>query len=215
MKSMFDCLKPYFNTHLYLVAGYFIGAIATSVHFVPWTQEDITFADIGGMMAGFGTIGLFSIAWRATSDWRRQALRANMEKWFILNLRYHRVYQDEFIQILFEYEQYTIDGIKPPFNSSDKEEIKLLKKSLLQCWKDLIKIKTEIELVELLIGSYNNSPNDFKDESKELKYLPQGIKYYQLFKKSKSDLKNINTKAKEKEKLLVEYSKIMFNNIIN
>ena len=57
---------------LVLLTGLFAGSIFTLAYIKYWDTSKVTFADIGGMLAGVGTIGLFIIAVKTAKTWKEQ-----------------------------------------------------------------------------------------------------------------------------------------------
>ncbi len=57
---------------LALLTGVFVGSIFTLAYIKYWDTSKVTFADIGGMLAGAGTVGLLLLAWRTIDNWKIQ-----------------------------------------------------------------------------------------------------------------------------------------------
>ena len=55
-----------------ILTGVFAGSIFTLAYVKFWEDGDVTFADIGGMLAGTGTVGLLLLAWRTIDNWKIQ-----------------------------------------------------------------------------------------------------------------------------------------------
>lgn len=55
-----------------ILTGVFVGSIFTLAYIKYWDTSKVTFADIGGMLAGAGTIGLLALAFRARTVWMDQ-----------------------------------------------------------------------------------------------------------------------------------------------
>jgi hypothetical protein len=59
---------------LVLLTGLFSGSIFTLAYVKFWEEGDVTFSDIGGMLAGVSTLGLFVIAVKTAKTWKKQNL---------------------------------------------------------------------------------------------------------------------------------------------
>ncbi|WCN13145.1 hypothetical protein GV054_09070 [Marinomonas mediterranea] len=70
IKQTYNDLTEFF---LLLFTGVFAGSIFTLAYIKFWQEGDVTFADIGGMLAGVGTIGLLSVAIKTTNAWKNQS----------------------------------------------------------------------------------------------------------------------------------------------
>ncbi|NLQ17076.1 hypothetical protein HGG82_05485 [Marinomonas sp. M1K-6] len=57
---------------LLIITGFAIGLLAAALYFIPIYQTKLTFADIGGMLAGVGTMGLLVVALKTASSWKKQ-----------------------------------------------------------------------------------------------------------------------------------------------
>lgn len=55
-----------------ILTGVFAGSIFTLAYIKYWDTSKVTFADIGGMLAGSATVGLLIIAWRTADSWKIQ-----------------------------------------------------------------------------------------------------------------------------------------------
>jgi hypothetical protein len=60
---------------LLLLTGMLAGSIFTLAYVKFWGKGDVTFADIGGMLAGAGTIGLLVVAIKTANAWKRQSIQ--------------------------------------------------------------------------------------------------------------------------------------------
>ncbi|WP_100637256.1 hypothetical protein [Marinomonas sp. ef1] len=60
-----------------ILTGAFSGSIFTLAYVKFWKEGDVTFADIGGMLAGVGTVGLLFVAWRTADNWKKQQSDSN------------------------------------------------------------------------------------------------------------------------------------------
>jgi ATP-dependent Lon protease len=80
ISSLKNSLKDQIQFSLILFTGLFAGSIFTLINIKLWEQGDVTFADIGGMLAGVGTIGLLWTAIAATDGWKKQQKLANKYK---------------------------------------------------------------------------------------------------------------------------------------
>jgi hypothetical protein len=56
-----------------ILTGVFAGSIFTLAYVKYDVKTSISFADIGGLLAGVGTIGLLLIAFKARKDWKKQS----------------------------------------------------------------------------------------------------------------------------------------------
>jgi type II secretory pathway pseudopilin PulG len=65
---------------LVLLTGLFVGSIFTLAYIKYWDTSKVTFADIGGMLAGVGTIGLLLVAFNARKEWQKQLLAQQTSK---------------------------------------------------------------------------------------------------------------------------------------
>ena len=72
---------------LILITGACIGAAFTAAHLKYDIKTSISFADIGGMLAGLGTVGLLLLAWRTIYSWREQneeqEMRESLNEFYI------------------------------------------------------------------------------------------------------------------------------------
>jgi hypothetical protein len=69
-----NAAKDQVEFFLVLLTGVFAGSIFTLAYIKFWEKGDATFADIGGMLAGIGTVGLLYIAIKARNEWKKQFL---------------------------------------------------------------------------------------------------------------------------------------------
>lgn len=58
---------------LLIIIGFVIGLLVATMYFIPNYTNTLTFADIGGMLAGVGTIGLLVVAIKTTNAWKNQS----------------------------------------------------------------------------------------------------------------------------------------------
>lgn len=58
---------------LLIITGFAVGLIVAAIYFIPNYTNTLTFADIGGMLAGVGTIGLLVVAIRTANAWKNQS----------------------------------------------------------------------------------------------------------------------------------------------
>lgn len=58
---------------LLIITGFAIGLLVAAIYFIPNYTNTLTFADIGGMLAGIGTIGLLAVAIRTANAWKKQS----------------------------------------------------------------------------------------------------------------------------------------------
>ncbi|MEL0623839.1 hypothetical protein V6238_12125 [Marinomonas arenicola] len=72
---------------LVLLTGAFVGSIFTLAYIKSSGTSKITFSDIGGMMAGAGTIGLLILACFTAKSWKEQiiesAKRESLEQFYV------------------------------------------------------------------------------------------------------------------------------------
>lgn len=69
IKKIYSDLTEFF---LVLLTGLFAGSIFTLAYIKYRDTSKVTFADIGGMLAGAGTIGLFALAFLTINSWHKQ-----------------------------------------------------------------------------------------------------------------------------------------------
>lgn len=77
IKQTYSDLTEFF---LVLLTGVFVGSIFTLAYIKFWEKGDATFADIGGMLAGTGTIGLLVLALYTANNWKEQQNLVNKYK---------------------------------------------------------------------------------------------------------------------------------------
>jgi hypothetical protein len=65
---------------LVLLTGMFVGSILTLAYVKYDIKTSISFADIGGMLAGAGTAGLLVLAWFTADSWKKQQKHSNKYK---------------------------------------------------------------------------------------------------------------------------------------
>ncbi|RBO82671.1 hypothetical protein [Marinomonas aquiplantarum] len=91
IKQIYSDLTEFF---LLLFTGVFAGSIFTLAYLKTWQEGDVTFADIGGMLAGAATLGLFL----AGLSWKKQISYQNnlkaLSDWYIRSLSYNRYLKD-------------------------------------------------------------------------------------------------------------------------
>lgn len=63
-----------------ILTGVFAGSIFTLAYIKFWVKGDATFADLGGMLAGAGTIGLLLVAFNARKEWQNQLFAQQTSK---------------------------------------------------------------------------------------------------------------------------------------
>jgi len=83
IKKIYSDLTEFF---LALLTGLFTGSIFTLAYIKYWDTSKVTFADIGGMLAGAGTVGLLCVAIKTARSWREQlhesAKRDSLDKFY-------------------------------------------------------------------------------------------------------------------------------------
>ncbi len=93
ISSLKNSLKDQIQFSLILFTGLFAGSIFTLIYIKLWEQGDVTFADIGGMLAGVGTMGLLYIAIKTTHSWREQlneaAKKESLDQFYETSLLAH------------------------------------------------------------------------------------------------------------------------------
>jgi hypothetical protein len=60
---------------LLIITGVAIGLLVAAIYFIPSYTDTLTVADIGGMLAGVGTIGLLVVAIKTANAWKRQSIQ--------------------------------------------------------------------------------------------------------------------------------------------
>ncbi|GAA0834844.1 hypothetical protein GCM10009112_25620 [Marinomonas arenicola] len=104
---------------LALLTGVFVGSIFTLVYIKFWEQGEVTFADIGGMLAGTGTIGLLLLAFNAGKEWKNQLKIEN-------TIRAINEFQEKHDDYLYAMQH--LCGLKDNFWKKDQKLIILNKK---------------------------------------------------------------------------------------
>ena len=94
---------------LSIIIGFAAGLLAAALYFIPNYQNKLTLSDIGGMLAGFGTIGLVIIAIRTINSWKKQ----NNHNY---QLEYLRELSHKLIQYTDHVEQ-IISALERPFRN--------------------------------------------------------------------------------------------------
>jgi hypothetical protein len=74
LKTTETLLTLSLTTLISIIIGFAIGLLAAALYFIPLYQNKLTFADLGGMLAGIGTIILAAIALKTASTWKNQSL---------------------------------------------------------------------------------------------------------------------------------------------
>lgn len=84
------------NTFYYLlliVSSFSICVFAGALYYIRKYPMELSFSDIGAMLAGIGTIGLLFVAWRTSKTWvenLNEVDRRNfLEQWFRASLEFH------------------------------------------------------------------------------------------------------------------------------
>lgn len=79
---------------LLIITGFVTGLLTAAIHFIPKYSTTLTFADIGGMLAGIGTIGLLVVAILSINSWKHQVIyqenRKSLSDWYIEAIRFNR-----------------------------------------------------------------------------------------------------------------------------
>ncbi|UTW01212.1 hypothetical protein KDW99_08830 [Marinomonas rhizomae] len=87
-------VKDQVEFFLVLLTGVFVGSIFTLAYIKYWDTSKVTFADIGGMLAGVGTIGLLILACITVNSWKNQLLYQEKRKlvsdWYVEALKLNR-----------------------------------------------------------------------------------------------------------------------------
>jgi uncharacterized membrane-anchored protein YhcB (DUF1043 family) len=161
IKKIYSDLTEFF---LVLLTGLFAGSIFTLAYVKYNVKTTLSFADIGGMLAGIGTIGLLVLAWFTADSWKRQQDIAN---------KYRRLdeFHDQFSDALAKLARYhnVVDNLQTQTskyeemepNSTEaqtkKDQVEKLKNKISELWKDYnesanqlykICIKLDIEFME-------------------------------------------------------------------
>jgi hypothetical protein len=107
---------------LVLLTGVFAGSIFTLAYIKYWDTSKVTFADIGGMLAGAGTVGLLCIAIKTARSWREQLhesdKRDSLNKFYESSLQV----QNSLIQLIVALKGAKESSIKSP--RTELEDIK-------------------------------------------------------------------------------------------
>lgn len=73
LKKIETLLTRYVIALLFIITGIATGFVVAAIYFIPSYTNTLTFADIGGMLAGIGTIGLLIVAIRTATAWKNQS----------------------------------------------------------------------------------------------------------------------------------------------
>ncbi|MGO2356503.1 MAG: hypothetical protein ACTH58_17430 [Marinomonas foliarum] len=97
-----------------ILTGVFVGSIFTLAYVKFWKEGDVTFADIGGMLAGTGTVGLLFVAIKTARSWREQLhesdKRESLNKFYETSLQV----QNSLIQLIVALKGAKESSIKSP-----------------------------------------------------------------------------------------------------
>lgn len=124
IKQIYSDLTEFF---LVLFTGVFVGSIFTLVYIKFWGKGNVTFADIGGMLAGIGTIGLLILAWGTTNNWKK--VQSYTNKYKLLAEFYDQCFNTFNNLESWHKSREAFDNFKSPYNQDDsgnKENMKQL-----------------------------------------------------------------------------------------
>jgi hypothetical protein len=160
------------------ITGFSIGLLSAVIYFIPNYPNVLTFADIGGMLAGGGTMGLLALAVCTIGSWKKgilyQECRQALSDWYIEALSYN-CSMSEVAQKLLAY----TNQLKDEKNRS--EDVSLFRQDYYAAFRAAEREKVRLEVKEkILLGLLPISVIKQKEIIEKSNYLEVESKYQSM-----------------------------------
>lgn len=132
------------------ITGFSVGLLSAAIYFIPNYPNVLTFADIGGMLAGGGTMGLLALAVCTIGSWKKgilyQECRQALSDWYIEALSYN-CSMSEVAQKLLAYTSMLNDKENP------SEDVSSFRQDYYAAYRAAEREKVRLEVKEkILLG---------------------------------------------------------------